>query len=284
MKKTLFTVAFIFLIAFTLFGYDFPVKENDDIQKILKFSKTAKEKYLELENINGSIKVVGYKGDEVKLTAHRTIEARSKQKAEEAKEKEKLEISEEGNLILIYIDTPYRKKDSSINYKGPKYYGYKVTFDFELKVPYETNIDLETINDGDINVENVGGNFDVNNINGGVELRDVSGSGKAYALNEDLEVVYSKNPTSDCYFGSLNGDVKVTFLDGLSADFRLKTFNGEAYTDFEVTHVPDIATTTESKKGKYLYKSNKRTRVRVGKGGPEIEFDAFNGDIQIFKK
>lgn len=284
MKKTLFTISIIFLIAFTLFAYDFPVREKEDIQKTLKFSKTAKEKYLELENVNGSIKVVGYEGDEVKLAAHRTIEAQSKQKAEEAKEKEKLEISEEDNLIKIYIDTPYRRKDGSINYKGPKYYGYKVTFDFELKVPYETNIDLETINNGDIYVENVGGNFDVNNINGGVEMREVSGSGKAYALNEDLEVVYSKNPTSDCYFGSLNGDVKVTFLDGLSADFRLKTFNGEAYTDFDVTHIPDVATAKESKKSKYIYKTNKRTRVRVGKGGPEIEFDGFNGDIKILKK
>jgi len=283
--KTIYMLSFfICIFAFTLFAYDFPVREKEDIQKTLKFSKTGQEKYLELENINGSIRVVGYNGDEVKLTAHRSIEARSKQKAEEAKEKEKLEISEEDNLMLIYIDTPYRRKDGSINYKGPKYYGYKVTFDFELKVPYETNIDLETINDGDIYVENLGGNFDVNNINGGVEMREVAGSGKAYALNEDLEVVYSKNPTSDCYFSSLNGDVKVTFLDGLSADFRLKTFNGEAYTDFEVTHVPDVASTKESKKGKYIYKTNKRTRVRVGKGGPEIEFDGFNGDIKILKK
>lgn len=283
--KAIFLISlFLCIFTFTLFAFDLPVKQKDEIQKTLKFSKTDQDKYLELENINGSIKVVGYNGDEVKLTVHRTIEARSKQKAEEAKDKEKLEISEEDNLILIYIDTPYRRKDGSINYKGPKYYGYKVTFDFELKVPYETNIELETINDGDIYVENLEGNFDVNNINGGVKMREVSGSGKAYALNEDLEVVYSKNPTSDCYFGSLNGDVKVTFLDGLSADFRLKTFNGEAYTDFEVTHVPDIATTKESKKGKYIYKSNKRTRVRVGNGGPEIEFDAFNGDIQIIKK
>ena len=58
----------------------------------------------------------------------------------------------------------------------------------------------------------------------------------------------------------------------------------KAYTDFEVTHVPDIATTKESKKGKYIYKSNRRTRVRVGKGGPEIEFDGFNGDIKILKR
>jgi DUF4097 and DUF4098 domain-containing protein YvlB len=284
MKKTFLATSMIFLIASILFAYDFPEKAKDDIKKTLKFSQTAKEKYLELENINGSINVIGYKGDEVQIIAHRTIEARSRNKVEEAIEKERLEITEEDDLIKIYIDTPYRRDDGSVNYKGPKYYGYKVTFDFELKVPYQTNIDLKTINDGDIYVEGVKGNFDVNNINGGIEMKEISGSGKAYALNKDLEVVYNKNPESDCYFGSLNGDVKVTFLAGLSADFRIKTFNGEAYTDFDVTHVPDVVTTTESKKGKHIYKSNKRTRVRVGRGGPEIEFDGFNGDIQIFKK
>ena len=284
MRQTVFTILFIFLIAFTLFAYDFPVKEKEKIHKTLKFSKTAGEKYLELENINGSIKVVGYRGDEVKLTAYQTIAAKSKKKVAEAKEKERLEISQQGDTIIIYVATPYRRKDGSINYKGPKYYGYKVTYDFELKVPSETNIDLETINDGDIYVENVTGNFDVHNINGGVEMKEVSGSGKAYALNEDLEVLFKKNPKSDCYFGSLNGDVEVTLLAGLSADFRLKTFNGDVYTDFDVFHVPDLATTKVKKKGKYIYKSNRRTRVRVGNGGPEFEFDGFNGDIRILKR
>lgn len=284
MRLTLFIILFISLVTVALFAYDFPIKEKEDIQKTLKFSKTAKEKYLELENINGSINLVGYKGDEVKLIVHQTIEAESKKKVEVAKEKERLEISQKNDTILIYIDTPCRRKNGSVNYKGSKYYGYKVTFDFELKVPVETNVDLKTINDGDIFVENVRGNFDVHNINGGVEMKGVAGAGKAYALNEDLKVVFSKNPSSDCYFGSLNGDVEVTLLDGLSADFRLKTFNGEAYTDFEVTHVPDITTTKESKKGKYIYKTNRRTRVRVGNGGPELLFDGFNGDIRILKR
>jgi len=276
---------FLILLIHVLYAYDFPVKETDDIIKTLKFPTSAKEKNLEIENINGSIDVVGYNGDEVKLTVHRTIEAKSREKAEEAKEKERLEIIEEDDIIKIFIDAPYRKSNSSINYKGPKYYGYKVTFDFELKVPDETNLLLKTINDGDIYVENVKGDYEVNNINGGIEMKEVSGSGRAYALNEDLEIVFSKNPNKDCYFGSLNGDVKVTFLDGLSADFRLKTFNGEAYTDFDVTHVPEVAVTNKDhKKGKYVYKTSRRTRVRVGNGGPEIEFDAFNGDIQILKK
>jgi hypothetical protein len=284
MKKMLFTLLLICAFAFSLFAFDFPVEKKEEINKTLTFSKTSGEKYLELENINGSIKVVGYNGDDVKLTVHQTIEAKSDAKVQEAKEKERLEIKEEGDTIIIFVDTPYRKSNGSVNYKGPKFYGYKVTFDFELKVPNQTNIDLKTINNGDISVEGVRGNFDVHNINGGIEMRAAEGSGKVYALNEDVKVVFSKNPSSDCYFGSLNGDVEVTFLDGLSADIRIKTFNGDAYTDFSVTHVPDVATSKAEKKGKHVYKSNGRTRVRVGNGGPVLDFDGFNGDIRILKK
>lgn len=282
MRKIIMTNLLISLFAFSLFA--FSIEKKEEITKTLKFSKTSGEKYLELENINGSIKVVGYNGDEVQLVVHKLIEAKSDSKVQEANEKERLEIKAEGDTIIIFVDTPYRKSDGSINYKGEKYYGYKVTFDFELKVPHQTNIDLKTINDGDISVEGVKGNFDVHNINGGIEMREAEGSGKVYALNGDVTVGFSKNPKSDCYFGSLNGDVEVTLLDGLSADFRIKTFNGDAYTDFPVTHVPDVSTSKEEKKGKFVYKSNRRTKVRVGDGGPELEFDGFNGDIRILKK
>ncbi len=284
MKRILMTQLLIGLIVFSTSAFDFPVKEKEEINKTLKFAKTSGEKYLQLENINGSIKVLGYGGGDVQLIAHKTIEAKSNKKVQEAKEKERLEIKEEGDTIIIFVDTPYRKPNGSVNYKGEKFYGYKVTFDFELKVPHQTNIDLETINDGDITVDGVKGNFDVHNINGGIEMLEAEGSGKVYALNEDVTVVFSRNPTSDCYFGSLNGDVEVTFLNGLSADIRIKTFNGEAYTDFPVTHVPDVSTSKEEKKGKFVYKSNRRTRVRIGDGGSELEFDGFNGDIRILKK
>jgi hypothetical protein len=284
MKKMFLTLSLICTFAFSLFAYDFPVEKKEEIKKTLKFSKTTGEKYLELENINGSIDVIGYNGDDVQLTVHQTIEAKSDEKVMEAKEKERLEIKEEGDTITIFVDTPYRKSDGSVNYKGERFYGYKVTFDFELKVPYQTNIDIKTINDGDIFVEGIRGNFDLHNINGGIEMKGAQGSGKVYALNEDVKVIFDKNPSSDCYFGSLNGDVDVTFLDGLSADIRIKTFNGDAYTDFPVTHVPDITASKEEKKGKHVYKSNRRTRVRVGDGGPVLDFDGFNGDIRIVKK
>ena len=115
-------------------------------------------------------------------------------------------------------------------------------------------------------------------------MRNISGSGKAYALNKDLNLTFSENPIKDCSFGSLNGDVRVYFNHPLSADFQLKTFNGEVYSDFAVTYLPHHSVTTIEADGKKVYKTGRTMGVRVGSGGPEIMLDGFNGDIFILKK
>ncbi|MCU1275171.1 MAG: hypothetical protein JWO48_2602, partial [Bryobacterales bacterium] len=185
--------------------------------------------------------------------------------------------------LRLYVDGPFRCKcrDGSVNYRGSRFYGYEVRFDFTVKVPRETNLRLRTVNHGDIRVENTSGNFDVDNINGGLELLDVSGSGHAYALNRPVKVLFARNPSAASDFGSLNGDVEVTFRPDLSADLWLKTFNGSAYTDFDVTALPSHPPAQEQHDGKFVFKGDRFFGVRVGRGGPALKFDAFNGNIEI---
>jgi hypothetical protein len=64
----------------------------------------------------------------------------------------------------------------------------------------------------------------------------------------------------------------------------MKTFNGHAYTDFEVTALPGRAAVREQREGKYVYKGNQFYGVRIARGGPELKFDAFNGNIEIRKR
>jgi len=54
-----------------------------------------------------------------------------------------------------------------------------------------------------------------------------------------------------------------------------------AYTDFDVTALPGRPAVSERRDGKFVYKTNSFYGVRVGRGGPELKFDAFNGDIRI---
>ena len=122
------------------------------------------------------------------------------------------------------------------------------------------------------------------NINGGIRMTDVSGAGRVYALNGKVRVRFTENPKADCYFGSLNGNVEVTFRPGLSANARLKTFNGKAYSDFPVSYLAADQPTKKSENGKFIYKSGEFQGVRIGEGGPELKFDAFNGNIRILNQ
>ncbi|MBN1348580.1 hypothetical protein JXJ21_04160 [candidate division KSB1 bacterium] len=260
------------------------INEKDTMRKEFRFADPKADNRVSVDNVIGSISATGYQGDLVELTVHKAIRARSPEKLEKAKSAVSLDISEENDALEFYVTGPFRKRDGSVNYHGWRATGYEVTFDFELRVPDNTKLVLKTINDGEINVKNFRGDYELDNINGGIEMADVSGSGHVHTINGDLTIRFKNNPLENSFFGSLNGAIKLYFQSPLTADFRIKTFNGEAYSDFEVTHIPPKSFTTIERNGKKIYKSDKTFGVRAGKGGPEIELDAFNGDIYLFNK
>ncbi|MFZ5517904.1 MAG: hypothetical protein ACOY90_14765 [Candidatus Zhuqueibacterota bacterium] len=284
MKKKIYPVLAIFILFALSEVQGAEVEKKEVITKTLKFSNPRGSKELEVDNMNGSINVVGQNRDDVEIVVHKTIVAESEEKINEADSVEVLDITEKNNFISLYVDAPYRKHDGSVNYRGWKHYRYKVSFSYQISVPFETDLVLKTINDGDIVVTGVRGNFEVNNINGAVTMKAISGSGKAYSLNKDTRIEFEKNPSEGCYFGSLNGDVIVAFRSGLSADFKIKTFNGDAFTDFSMTYLPLATSVQQKENGKFVYKAERATSLRTGNGGPLIELDGFNGDIQILER
>lgn len=258
--------------------------EKLEIRRSLKFiNANDANNSLLVDNINGSIEVTGYDGDVVELVVHETITAESKRKIEEAKQKVRVDIEEEGDRILLFVDAPWRCEDGSTNYRGYDYYGYEVECDFVLKVPRKVDIRLKTINDGTIKVTNVEGAFVVENVNGDVRLRDVSGSGKARTVNGDVEVSFKKNPTEESSFKTINGEVTVRLQENLSAVLEFKTMNGEVYSDFDVQSLPLKSPTMKRRNGMKVYRSGDSFSVRVGSGGPELSFDTLNGDIYVSK-
>jgi hypothetical protein len=281
MKTLILTLSFTALA----FGFE-AVEEKETIRKTF-----AGAKEIEIDNVNGSIHAVGYSGAEIQVEILKTLRADDASRAEAAKREVKLDITETGGTAKIYVDGPFRchceeghnwRSRNNMNEHGRR--GYRVDFDYELKVPAGVKLYLATINHGQIKVERVTGDYDIENINGGIEMSEVSGSGHAYALNGKMSVVFAKNPERASDFGSLNGAVEISFRPNLSADLRFKTFNGHVYTDFPVSSLPPLAPVSEHKNGKFVYRSSDFTGVRVGNGGPEYKFDAFNGNIRIINR
>jgi len=282
-----FVAAFLSVVcalsfSFSAFGKD--VEEKQTLRKVIAFDAASGAREVEVDNFEGSIRVTGYDGRELQLVVNETLEADSEEKAQAARRDVRLDITQTNNSVRCYVDGPFRCRNGSISFRGWKHYGYKVQYDFELRVPQQTGIHVKTVNGRDIEIEKTSGNFDVENINGGIQMTEVSGAGRVYALNGKVRVRFLENPKADCYFGSLNGNVEVSFRPKLSANARLKTFNGKAYSDFPVSYLAADKPITKSENGKFIYKSGEFEGVRIGEGGPELKFDAFNGNIRILSR
>jgi len=285
MKRNVQVIICGLSILFTSFAFSREIKKTGKIEKILRFKNPKGENQLVVNNFFGSIKVTGYKGQEILLHAVKTTTGHSEEKIKEAEEEVYLDISEEDAYIELYVDGPFRSDNGrGINWKGWKREGYKVVYDFEIRVPKGVAFELKTVMEGEIEVSSMHGDFEVNNVNGGIKMEKIRGSGEVYTVNGDVSLDFDSNPQKKCRFGALNGEVRLYFLPRLSADFYLKTFNGEFYTDFMVKAMAPKMYASETKNGKRIYKAGHLCSVRAGRGGPEIELDGFNGDMFILKK
>lgn len=281
-KNSMLMILLGFLITYSS-AWSLKIKETEKIQKSLKFSDPLKPKSLFIDNIFGSINIIGTNANEVKIKALRTIKGRTRQKIENAKKEVNLEISEKDNALEIFVDGPFRYPDNTIRWNCEKS-GYTVQYDFEIHLPHKTDIFLKTVNNGDIAVQSIEGNFLVENVNGKISISGISGSGNAHTVNGEVKILFNKNPLSDCSFRTLNGDIELSFPQKPSADFMVKTYNGDIYSAFEVTTLPSTPVTPIIKNGRFSYRSNRFQGIRIGKGGPQIRMNTFNGDILIAKK
>jgi len=245
-------------------------------------------KELDVDTVFGEIKVEGYSGSEVQVEVVKTIRAENQAAMDRAKKDIKLDVTNADGLAKFYVDGPFRCNCGNNN-QGWRWNDddrrYKVRYDFHIKIPKGVNLDLRTVNDAGISVKGTSGNFALRSVNSGIEMTDVEGSGSVRTVNGPIKATFTKNPGSDCEFHTVNGKVDIGFRPGFSADLRMKTMHGNFLTDFEVTGMPADPPEVSGAQGtKFVYRSNRFTRVRVGSGGPQMRFETLNGDVLIRKQ
>ena len=252
-------------------------EDRETIQRSFSVGGGAK---ILVDNVSGFIHVTGYDGNKIEIDVRKEVRAESNEALAQSKREVKLDIQQVGDSVKLYEDGPFRGSNG-MNYRGDNYYGYHVNYDYEIRVPRATGVDLKTINDGDIQVKGTSGDFEVHGLNGGIDMDGVSGSGVVHTLNGKLRVSFAKNPQRDCDFHTLNGAMDVYFQAPLNADLSFHTLNGGVYADFDVAPLPTAASSGELRGGTYLYRSNRSNSGRAGKGGPALRFDGLNGAIRL---
>jgi len=260
--------------------HNWKLDEKETIRRT--FDTASAGRKLLVDNIHGYVHVTGYSGSQVQVTIEKHLYADSAEAMAEAKRDIKMDMSQQGSFVRLYEDGPFRTANGT-NYRGDKYYGYRVVFDCDVQVPFDTELVLKTVNRGDIQVKKTTGDYDIHGLNGGIEMEDVQGSGVVNTLNGKVKVTYARNPARPTQFKTLNGSVDVYFQAGLNADLKFKKLNGEIYSDFDVTSLPQQVA-GESKEGKFIYRGNGSAAGRTGKGGPELSFDTLNGNIRLHSR
>ena len=260
------------------------VNDQETIKRNFDVSAGSGPQKLLVDNTSGYVHVTGYAGKEIQVSVSKRIGAYSNEALAEAKRDVKLDMSTQGNFLRLYVDGPFRS-GNGVNYRGDEYYGYRVAFDFDIQVPYATELVLKTITDGTIEVKKTTGDFTIDGLNGGIEMDEISGSGRVNTLNGPLKVTFAKNPARATEFRSLNGKMDVYFQPGLNADLSFQTLNGGVYSDFDIVSRAAAPRAGESKDGKFIYRSDRREmNGRIGSGGPELSFYALNGAIRLHSK
>ena len=244
---------------------------------------------LDLRDINGSITVEAYDGNDVELTVNKSVRADSDDDMRAADRDVTVNTSENADVVQVIVN---QKNQGVCGEESPHRYGswfdspsYEVRFDFTVRVPADTRLQLCNINGGGVTVKGTRSDFSLRNVNGHITMTDVAGSGEAITVNGPVKASFVATPSKPSRFRTINGDVVVTLPDGAAADLRLKSFSGGLYTDFDVQTMPvETLHTVEKRDGMSVYRSNDFTSVRAGNGGPELTLDTLNGDVRVLRR
>ena len=203
--------------------------------------------------LNGGVTVEGWERDVVDVRAKVWANAESEERAEE-----------------IAGQVEVRMVDGRLAAEGPRT-GRRESWGvgWEVLVPFDTDLDIETTNGG-IEVTEVSGAIRFEALNGGVHLTQVGGDVRGGTTNGGLHIELdgSQWQGEGLDVETTNGGVTVRVPEGYSARLETGTVNGGIELDFPIT--------VQGRLGR-------RLTTTLGEGGPTIRATTTNGSVKILR-
>ena len=242
-------------------------------QLTVPLSSPGKPYALKVQLVTGSIKVVSYDGKDVLINA--TPRGGDEEEGSKAAENGMKRISSAGGF-----EVTAKEADNTVTIQTGN---PNKAVDLDLKIPQDVKLKIGTVNDGEISVENVRGELEVSNVNEKITLSNVSGSVVANTVNGDIVVAFNKvDPNAPMSFSTLNGDIRVTLPLDTKANLKLKSDNGEIFSDFDVVvdKTPGKIDKT-SAPGMYKIKKDDWVYGKINGGGAEMLMKNMQGNIYL---
>jgi DUF4097 and DUF4098 domain-containing protein YvlB len=158
------------------------------------------------------------------------------------------------------------------------------SYDLQIEVPLKANLELTTMN-GRITVDEVEGELELSSMNDSIQLNNVAGSVVAHSMNGRVLAVLTRvAPQAAMAFTSMNGTVDVTLPASTKADLKLRSDQGDVFTDFDLqTQQSAGSTSTSNNNGRVRLELNRSITGTINGGGPDIELRTLNGRVILRK-
>ncbi len=153
------------------------------------------------------------------------------------------------------------------------------------RVPRNANLELSTVNDGEIIVSNITGKLVLENVNGPITATQINGSVIAESVNEDITVSFTGISADQAMsFTSVNGNLNLGLPANTGAELHIDSAEGEIVSDFEVDVQPSrpIISREDGRHGVEV-KVESVIVANINGGGPVIKLKTLNGNINITK-
>lgn len=285
-------------------------------QVTVPLSNPGKPAQVSVNTMFGAIKVTGYDGKDVLITAKPRekslsvkapnlvfsggdlariyTEAKGQYSLavsvteKEKQEKEKEKQAKTAGMKQVPLESSGLTAEEENNKVTVSLQSWRRAYDLELKVPFASSLELRGANLDVITIENVNGEIQANTANGDVKLLNVAGPVTVSTTNGDIEAVLSKvAPDKPMSIVSFHGDIDLTLPADAKASFRIKSTMGELYSDFDITlkALPaEPEKTTGKEGGKFRINLDRSVYGTINGGGPEFKIQNNSGDIYIRKK
>ncbi|MDJ1497110.1 DUF4097 family beta strand repeat-containing protein [Cytophagaceae bacterium DM2B3-1] len=265
----------VFLLLLTI---SLPLSAQNEVkeQLVIPLSDPNKPGFLEVGLVNGSIRVTSHTSKEVIIEG--AVGSSKKHKEDDA-------VSANGMRRIAKTNSMELTAEEHSNRISVNTNSHMRAIDLTIKVPQRFSLKLSTVNNGDILVENVNGELEITNVNGRIELTNIEGSAVANTVNGALIAIFKDiTPNTPMAFSTLNGKVDVTLPVNVKANVKLKSDQGEIYSDFDIAvDKTQPKVDKSSQNGMYRVSVDDWTYGKINGGGPEIMAKNMHGNIYIRK-
>jgi hypothetical protein len=240
----------------------------------VNFSDPSRPGTLNVQLMDGSMTIRGADRRDVLIEARGGEEERASQNDQAAAGLRRLNqrggftVDEQANTMRL----------SSSRSRGGQY---------TIEVPRRTNLKLSMVNGETITVDGVEGDIETSNVNGpSTTLTNVSGSVVAHATNGKILATISRVAAQKAMaFSALNGSVDVTLPASVKANVKLRSDQGDVFTDFDIQltaskEAPVVKDSRQSN-GRYRLEVDRSLYGTINGGGPEFELRSFNGNVYL---